>query len=138
MSFVKRPTRLLVLICGLVLGACLWRPPIVPPLATGRDGGVPESPDARSGGFQDASNMTPPTDTPTPDNNGEAFASCDDYSNRTDGAAPPDGMVRLHDGSIAQCPASDSDGGRADSAADGSATRFDGAMGATDGGQAGD
>ncbi len=124
MPTVIRPTRLLSLVCCLAMSACLWRPPIIPPGARGAETGVDLSaPDVRSGALFDAQMPTPSADSGVT-NGGEAFDSCDDYSNRMDGATPPDGMLQLRDGYVARCLDSDGDAATSDA----STAPIDGAL----------
>lgn len=105
---MNRRTRILALVSGIALSACLWRPPIIPPAATGTDAGRVAGEDVQVGGFADAATPPPFSDAP----NGIAeFDSCDDYAARTDGGTPPDGMIQLRDGGVAYCdPGAPTDG----------------------------
>ena len=115
MTTVIRPTRLLGLICCLAMSACLWRPPIIPPGATLGDGGsIGRAADTGFNFSNDA--PSPPAQPDSATMNGEAFDSCNDYSARTDGATPPDGMLQLRDGYFASCPDPDRDAGTSDAA----------------------
>ncbi|MDP3278010.1 MAG: hypothetical protein Q8Q09_22685 [Deltaproteobacteria bacterium] len=98
-----------------LVGGCLWRPPVIPPLASGNsDAGVRNSDDA-AGVFTSDAGQPPP-------NGGDAGAEdpdralCDGVAALLDGAVP--GSVTLSDGRVVRC--GPQDGGDGDAASDAS------------------
>jgi hypothetical protein len=92
---VKLRFRIAVLTALVALGSCLWRPPVIPPLATGNDAGV--------GGTRDASAMFSDTGAPPAEDASPAFTdreACDNAARANDGAAP---STVLNDGRVVIC-----------------------------------
>ncbi len=139
---VKLRFRIAVLTALVALGSCLWRPPVIPPLATGTDAGV--------GGTRDASAMFSDTGAPPAEDSSTAFTdreACDNAARANDGAAPAtvlnDGRV-VSCGSVSDAMAPSDASANADSAPDATPVNSDAAAasdasdGATDDGAADD
>jgi hypothetical protein len=140
---VKLRFRIAVLTALVALGSCLWRPPVIPPLATA---------DSGMGGTRDASAMVSDTGAPPSEDASTGFTdreACDNAARANDGAAPAtvlnDGRVVVC-GSVSDAMAPSDASATADSAPDASPVNSDAAAasdasasdGATDDGAADD